>query len=77
MTSFLNVSDYGDVCWVQPECKTLNSGLAENLMEHWEDPLGYSEFTHLSGDTKIKSKDLQKLMTVACGTRKSFLYQSC
>lgn len=69
---FFNVSDYGDVCLGSARVQKPKFRTYENLMKYWEDLFWLSEFTHLNGDTKIKSKDLQKLWRSLVGTRKKF-----
>ncbi len=55
---FYNVNDGGDVCLGNASVKKPKEKTYSNLMKYWEDLFWLSEFSHVNGSEKVKSKSL-------------------
>mgnify|MGYP001810666901 FL=1 len=55
---FFNVNDSSDVCLGNAKVKKPAELTYSNLMKYWEDLFWLSEFSHVNGTEKVKSKDL-------------------
>lgn len=69
---FFNVDDTGLVCLGSAKVKKPTSPTYETLMKYWEDLFWLSEFSHVNGSEKVKSKDLAKVWRSILGTKKKF-----
>lgn len=55
---FFNVADDGDVCLGNAKIKKPKEKTYENMMKYWEDLFWLSEFSHVNGKEKVRSKNL-------------------
>lgn len=58
---FFNVNDEGDVCLGNAQVKKPKEKTYSALMQYWEDLFWLSEFSHVNGEEKVKSKSLNKV----------------
>lgn len=58
---FFNVNDDGDVCLGSANVKKPKDPTYDNVIKYWEDLFWLSEFSHVNGSEKVKSKDLSKV----------------
>lgn len=56
---FFNVADDGDVCLGNAKVKVPKEKTYSSTMKYWEDLFWLSEFSHVNGTEKVKSKSLQ------------------
>lgn len=58
---FFNVNDDGDVCLGNARVQKPKEKTYDNIMKYWEDMFWLSEFSHVNGSEKVKSKDLNSV----------------
>lgn len=67
LAPFFNVDDDGDVCLGNAKVQKPKEKTFSNLIKYWEALFWQSEFSHVNGEDKVKSKDLnavwKKLLT--------------
>lgn len=66
---FFNVNDSGDVCLGNARVKKPADATFTNIMKYWEDLFWLSEFSHVNGTEKVKSRDLKAVWKKLLGKR--------